>query len=119
MDLKRKYSFLAQTEEIVMADQEVIYIQDDDSSDDSSDDSDLDSSSSDSSDEWTPLHDAARDNNLVLVNELLAQGANVNETNDVLRTPLHVAAMSNVDESHFQVIKTLLSKKAVVDAQNR
>ncbi len=39
-----------------------------------------------------PLHDAAKTGNVKAVNELLAQQADVNQKDQLNRTPLHMAA---------------------------
>lgn len=66
----------------------------------------------------TVLFYAIERNNKLQVEQLLAQGANVNVINYRGHTPLHAAALSNVDESHFKITEVLLRRGVDVNAQD-
>ena len=65
------------------------------------------------SDGLTPLHEAARDDDVSEVNALLAKGAEVNAKDRDGYTPLHAAALLG----HVNVVNALLSKGAEVNAK--
>ena len=63
-----------------------------------------------------PLHLAAENDHVQVVEFLLAKGANVNATErEMANTPLHVAAY----KGHTQIAELLLSKGADINAQNK
>lgn len=66
----------------------------------------------------TKLHLAAENKNLSKVEELLSQGADVNAENNMRKTPLHLAALKNKDDSHFKVAEALLKNGADVNAKD-
>ncbi|CAK4818553.1 unnamed protein product, partial [Aphanomyces euteiches] len=58
------------------------------------------------------LHEAARNGDLDMVQELLASGTMIDGINEIHNTPLHVASKSG----HLAVMKFLLDKGAAVNA---
>lgn len=60
---------------------------------------------------------AAERNDFMQVEELLFQGADVDTRCSLQMTPLILAAMENVDESHYQTVKILLNYGADVNAR--
>ncbi len=62
----------------------------------------------------TPLHYAAADGNVALVNELLAAGMDGEVTDDDRWTPLHFAAQKGAAE----VVRSLLEAGAAVDPRD-
>lgn len=65
---------------------------------------------------WAELHDAASKGNLAAVKLLLEAGARVNEKDEVLRSPLHLAAACR-NPSSAAIIKLLLQAGAEVNCQ--
>lgn len=66
----------------------------------------------------TELHVAVSKNDFLLILELLSGGADVNTKDRYGRTPLHVAAAENENESHFEVAELLLKNTAEVNARD-
>lgn len=62
---------------------------------------------------WAPIHIAARNGHIKLVDLLITNGANVNTTKADGWTPLHVAAFFG----HIDIVKFLLSKGADINAK--
>ena len=59
-----------------------------------------------------PLHEAAKEGDLIKIKSLIAEGSNVNIVDENGTTPLHFAA----DRSHIDVVELLISKGANVNA---
>jgi len=65
--------------------------------------------------ENTPLHIAAAQGNLRLLNQLLDLGAQVNTPNNLGNVPLHTAAVSN----HVGCVRELIKRGAVISETNK
>jgi ankyrin repeat protein len=63
---------------------------------------------------WSPLHHAAFNGDLLSVNILKENGANINAFSNQFKTPLHFAALNN----HPAIIASLLEGGAQIEAKD-
>ena len=64
---------------------------------------------------WTPLHHAANNGHLSVVEYLVNQKADINAKNKYEETPLHYAA----EKGHLRVVEYLVNQKADINAKNK